>query len=64
MPYALIVISLASVLACYLIARRRSADTSLWILLGLVFGPLAVPFAFFARPRSAARRGTESRRQR
>jgi hypothetical protein len=49
---ALIIASLLSMLACYLIARSRNADRVFWILTGLLLGPLAIPFAFFARPTS------------
>lgn len=51
MPGLLIALALVSVVTCYLIARSRSADTLFWILMGLVLGPLAIPFAFFARPK-------------
>jgi NhaP-type Na+/H+ or K+/H+ antiporter len=49
---ALIIISLLSVLACYLIARSRSANIPFWVLMGLLLGPLAIPFAFFAKPKT------------
>jgi hypothetical protein len=41
---------LASVFACHAIARRRGGNPVFWGLMGLVFGPLAIPFAFLARP--------------
>jgi hypothetical protein len=50
MIYAAIGASLLSMLACWLIARSRSADTRFWAWAGLLLGPLAIPFAFFARP--------------
>lgn len=50
MLYALIGLSVFSMLVCWLIARRRKADAAFWVLMGLVLGPLAIPFAFFARP--------------
>ncbi len=46
----LIGLTLASALVCYLVARYRSADRRLWTVLGLLFGPLAIPFVLFARP--------------
>ncbi len=46
----LIILSMASALVCYLIARSRSADRRYWTVLGLCLGPLAIPFAFFAGP--------------
>ena len=42
---------LASAIACWLIARSRRADTQFWLLAGLLAGPLALPFVFFAKPR-------------
>lgn len=39
-----------SVLVCYLVARRRALDSRYWLLAGLLIGPFAVPFVFFARP--------------
>jgi hypothetical protein len=49
---ALIVISLLSILACCLIARSRSADIRFWALMGLLLGPLAIPFALFSKPKA------------
>ena len=57
MPVAIIVISLLSMLTCYLIAKSRSADRRFWLLMGLFLGPLAIPFAFFARPQTKDRDG-------
>ena len=50
MPGILLVIALISILACYLIAKSRSADIRFWMIMGLLLGPLAIPFAFFSRP--------------
>ena len=47
----LIIATLLSMLACYLIARSRSGDRRFWVIVGLLFGPLAIPFAFFAKPK-------------
>ena len=49
MPIALLLVCLFSVLVCYLVARKRSADTKFWLLMGLLLGPLAIPFVFFSR---------------
>jgi hypothetical protein len=48
----LIIISLISMAACYAIAKSRSADRVYWVLMGLLLGPLAIPFAFFAKPKT------------
>lgn len=42
---------LASVVACHAIAKRRGGTPVFWGLMGLLFGPLAIPFAFLARPK-------------
>ena len=38
-----------SALICFYIARARNANTRFWIAMGIAFGPLAIPFAFFSR---------------
>ena len=48
----LILASLLSALVCYLVAKSRSADRRFWLLMGLILGPLAIPFVFFVRPKS------------
>jgi uncharacterized membrane protein len=59
MLWILIIVTLLSMWACYLIARSRSANRQYWVVMGLLFGPIAIPFAFFAKPRKngAARSG-------
>lgn len=34
---------------CYYIARRRQANYRFWSMMGIAFGPLAIPFVFFSR---------------
>ncbi|MDH5360578.1 MAG: hypothetical protein OEX03_08440 [Gammaproteobacteria bacterium] len=34
---------------CHYIARRRQANYRFWSMMGIAFGPLAIPFAFFSR---------------
>ena len=46
----LIVVNLLSMVVCYWIARSRQADRWYWLFAGLLFGPFAIPFAFFAKP--------------
>ena len=45
----LIVVNVLSMVACHLIAKSRSGDRWYWTMAGLIFGPFAIPFAFFAR---------------
>jgi hypothetical protein len=55
---ALFLVTAASIVACHLIARGRGGDAVFWGVMGALFGPLAIPFAFRAKPKppSAARR--------
>ena len=51
MLWILIIVTLLSMGACYLIAKSRSANRQFWVVMGLLLGPIAIPFAFFAKPR-------------
>ena len=42
---------LAAVVACHAIAERRGSNPVFWGLMGLLFGPLAIPFALLATPK-------------
>ena len=53
---ALILVTLLSAFACYLLAKSRSADGRFWFVMGLFFGPLAIPFVFFAKPKGGEER--------
>ena len=46
----LIVTNLVSVLVCYRVSASRSADRRFWTIAGLLCGPFAIPFVFFAKP--------------
>jgi hypothetical protein len=35
--------------ACNLIAKKRGANPTFWGAMGLLFGPLAIPFVFMSR---------------
>ena len=35
--------------ACNLIAKKRGANPVFWGAMGLLFGPLAIPFVFMSR---------------
>jgi len=49
--YILIYIGLfiASSVICHFIASNRQANAHFWAVMGLVFGPVAIPFAFFSK---------------
>lgn len=36
---------------CYFIAKKRKANIPFWIVMGSLFGPLAIPFVFFSKPK-------------
>ena len=42
--------AVASAFVCRTIARERGATLWFWTALGLLLGPLAIPFVFFAKP--------------
>lgn len=50
----LLLVLLVSVASCHEIARRRSGNPVFWGVMGAVFGPIAIPFAFLAKPKPGA----------
>ena len=42
--------AIASAYVCRTIARERGARLWFWTASGLLLGPLAIPFVFFAKP--------------
>ncbi len=42
-------VTLFSVFTCYAIVKRRRGDTVYWVVMAILLGPLAIPFAFFAK---------------
>jgi hypothetical protein len=46
---ALILLPIVSAAICYFIAKQRNAKTLFWVLMGLFFSVLAIPFACFAK---------------
>ena len=53
----LLIVSVISIVICYVVAKRKCAKASFWVLMAAVFGPLAIPFVFYA-PSSAASSNT------
>lgn len=49
MHWALLAITILSIAFCYQIALLRQADARFWAVMGLLFGPFAVPFVFFSK---------------
>ncbi len=50
MMYLLALIVMLSTGICYSVAKRKHLSIQLWVALGVLFGPFAIPFLFFARP--------------
>ncbi len=46
-----LVVNIISAVAIYSIAYRRRADCAFWLKAALLWGPFAIPFALFARPK-------------
>ncbi len=48
--YGLVAINLLSIVVCHAIAKSRGAKPVFWGMMGALFGPLAIPFAFKSKP--------------
>jgi hypothetical protein len=48
--YCLFIFSILSIYVCYSVAKGKKANVRFWVLMGVLLGPLAVPFVFFAKP--------------
>lgn len=46
----LVLVMLVSAAICYAIARKKQANALFWLTMGLLVGPLAIPFVLFAKP--------------
>jgi len=44
--------SVACAVLCGLVAAHRRANWVWWSIMGFVFGPFALPFVFFAKPKA------------
>lgn len=45
-----IIVFIVCAIICHLIAKSRNANAVFWGVMGAVFGPLAIPFAFLSKP--------------
>ncbi|MBT8114292.1 MAG: hypothetical protein KJP04_02870 [Arenicella sp.] len=54
MPFltTLLLLTIVSAWVCYSVARRRRANHVYWLIMGILFGPLAIPFVFLSRPKN------------
>jgi len=55
----IVIVTVASLVACHWIAASRGGNAVFWGVMGAVFGPIAIPFAFKAKPKRTAVRPTE-----
>jgi len=46
---AIVLITVLSAVICHHIAKKRGANPVFWGVMGLMFGPLAIPFVFLSR---------------
>jgi hypothetical protein len=47
----LILVFLASIMICHMIAKKRGRNPIFWGIMGGLFGPLAIPFIYFVKTR-------------
>ncbi len=47
----LLIVTVISVFACHYIVAKRRGDTVFWVVMAILVGPLAIPFAFLAKPK-------------
>ncbi|RLW69533.1 MAG: hypothetical protein B6D71_09875 [gamma proteobacterium symbiont of Stewartia floridana] len=47
----LLIVTLGSAILCHRIAKKRGGNGAVWGLIGLLLGPIAIPFVFLVRPK-------------
>jgi hypothetical protein len=50
----LLILNVLSVFFCIYLAKSKGASTRFWGIMGLIFGPLAIPFVFFSKPKETS----------
>lgn len=45
-----LIIFIGSGILCHYIAKSRGANPVFWGVMGVVFGPLAIPFVYMSKP--------------
>jgi hypothetical protein len=48
--FLLLAITVISAAICYFAAKQRGLNKPYWVFMGVLFGPLAVPFVFLVKP--------------
>lgn len=49
---ALLVLNVLCIFVCYYVAKSKGSNARYWAIMGAIFGPLALPFVFFAKPKA------------
>lgn len=52
MFWVLLLINILCIALCYKIARQRHLNVAFWAVMGLLFGPLALPLLMFSMPKT------------
>jgi hypothetical protein len=52
-PYIVVLVWIISGVVTWKVATRRSGSGPLWAVIGQVFGPLSIPFAFLVKPQAS-----------
>ena len=47
--YVLVMVNIISIFVCYTIAKDRGGNRRFWGWMGVLFGPLAIPFVCFCK---------------
>jgi hypothetical protein len=47
--FVLILIPIVCAGICYAVAKKRDAAIPYWVVMGAIFGPLALPFLFMSK---------------
>lgn len=50
-----VALNIACIIVCHQIAKNKGGNPVFWGIMGALFGPLAIPFAFFAKPNGDAK---------
>jgi hypothetical protein len=52
-------VNIISIFVCYTIAKDRGGNRRFWGWMGVLFGPLAIPFVFFCKVKTETEPGSE-----
>jgi uncharacterized protein (DUF2062 family) len=49
--YFLPIIMIISAGVCFSVAKKKRANLPFWVFMGSIFGPFAIPFVFYSKPK-------------